>query len=268
MHPDDRRLREYQRDSRRRSLSRGPDPEPSHRPSSGYGKHSSRGDERPPRSSPWSSERGSSQPSSQSQERRRSIAERPSTGDPSDFPREQQQRAAGSAHPSQVSMPETLSTVEVGGPWRKPDPRGAATGHRQSTGQRGHNYGERDDFTREPRGSAPRRPSASGETSKVSVDSHHMVISSLLMPSRFQAENDELRTGSLGVIGDQALEIDLAEDLPGMITIKDQGNTTVHDPGLLPLRREETVSRFASRMRKRRRWRRGRSVLCNICYDV
>jgi hypothetical protein len=65
----------------------------------------------------------------------------------------------------------------------------------------------------------------------VSVDSHHMVISSLLMPSRFQAENDELRTGSLGVIGDQALEIDLAEDLPGMITIKDQGNTTVHDQG-------------------------------------
>jgi hypothetical protein len=82
------------------------------------------------------------------------------------------------------------------------------------------------------------------------------------MPSRFQAENDELRTGSLVVMGDQALEIDLAEDLPGMITIKDQGNTTVHDPGmitikdqgnttvhppgLLPLRKEETVSRFAS----------------------
>jgi hypothetical protein len=65
-------------------------------------------------------------------------------------------------------------------------------------------------------------------------------------PIRSETEKNETRAGSLGVTGDQALEIDIAESLPGMITIKDQGDTTVHPPGLLPLRREETVSRFAS----------------------
>jgi hypothetical protein len=144
-------------------------------------------------------------------------------------------------------MPETLPTVDVGGPWEEPDPDGVARGYRQSTGQGGHHSGDRLDSTRRPRGSAAARPPGSGETSKVSLDFHQTVISSLLMPSRFQAEKNEIRVGILRVTGDQSLGIALVEELTGMITMKDQANTK-HDPGLLPPRKEQTVGRYARRM--------------------